>query len=236
LRRAGLHRITVSLDTLGPDRFRALTRRDQHRQVLDGIAAVRDAGFVGTKIDAVVIRGINDDELSDLIEFGRANDAEVRFIEYMDVPGATQWTMEDVVSRAEIPARLEKRYGSVTAVADEEFAPASRFLLTDGTMFGIVASTTAPFCARCDRSRLTADGMWYCCLYAPEGADLRRFLRSDASPDEIARRISDLVAEVWGVRDDRGAERRKANDVRSAFVPLGELWHDPHFEMHTRGG
>jgi len=101
LRRAGLHRITVSLDTLRPERFLAITRRDEHARVLDGIAAARREGFTGTKIDAVIIRGVNDDELSDLIGFGRANDAEVRFIEYMDVPGATQWTMKNIVSRAE---------------------------------------------------------------------------------------------------------------------------------------
>src|SRR3984893_12921332 len=105
LHRAGLHRVTVSLDTLRPERFLAVTRRDDHARVLDGIAAARRAGFSGTKIDAVIIRGVNDDELSDLIEFGRANDAEVRFIEYMDVPGATQWSLESTVSRAEILAR-----------------------------------------------------------------------------------------------------------------------------------
>jgi len=97
LRRAGLHRVSVSLDTLRPERFLAITRRDEHARVLDGIAAARREGFAGTKIDTVMIRGVNDDELCDLIEFGRANDAEVRFIEYMDVPGATQWTMKNIV-------------------------------------------------------------------------------------------------------------------------------------------
>src|SRR5712664_3611395 len=141
LRRAGLHRVTVSLDTLRPERFIAITRRE---------------GFAGTKIDAVIMRGVNDDELCDLIEFGRANDAEVRFIEYMDVPGATQWTMKHIVSRSEILARLERCYGQITAFASDSSAPASRFLLSDGTVFGIIASTTEPFCSRCDRSRLTA--------------------------------------------------------------------------------
>jgi GTP 3',8-cyclase len=236
LYRAGLHRVTVSLDTLRPERFLAITRRDDHARVLDGIAAARREGFSGTKIDAVIIRGVNDDELSELIEFGRANDAEVRFIEYMDVPGATQWSMKNIVSRAEILARLERCHGRITAVVSDDSAPASRFLLADGTVFGIIASTTAPFCARCDRSRLTADGIWYRCLYAVAGTDLRRVLRSAATPDEIAERIADLVRSVWSARTDRGAEQRKANHARTAFIPLDALQCDPHFEMHTRGG
>jgi cyclic pyranopterin phosphate synthase len=236
LHRAGLHRVTVSLDTLRPERFLAITRRDEHVRVLDGIAAARREGFSRTKIDAVIIRGVNDDELSDLIEFGRANDAEVRFIEYMDVPGATQWSLESTVSRAEMLATLERCYGHITAVACDSSAPASRFLLSDGTVFGIIASTTTPFCGRCDRSRLTADGIWYRCLYAMAGSDLRRLLRSVAQPDEIAARIADLIGSVWRVRADRGAEQRKANHERSAFIPLDALQRDPHFEMHTRGG
>jgi cyclic pyranopterin phosphate synthase len=236
LHRAGLHRVTVSLDTLRPERFLAITRRDDHARVLNGIAAARHEGFSRTKIDAVIIRGVNDDELSDLIEFGRANDAEVRFIEYMDVPGATQWTMKTIVSRSEMLGRLERCYGRITAVASDGSSPASRFLLPDGTVFGIIASTTAPFCARCDRSRLTADGIWYRCLYAMAGTDLRRILRSAARPDEIAGRIADLVRSVWRGRADRGAEQRKANHARTAFVPLDTLLCDPHFEMHTRGG
>ena len=236
LHRAGLHRVTVSLDTLRPERFLRITRRDEHARVLNGIATVRLAGFSGTKIDAVIMRGVNDDELGDLIEFGRANDAEVRFIEYMDVPGATHWNMQNVVSGAEMLANLERRYGRITAVASDGSAPASRFLLSDGTVFGIIASTTAPFCARCDRSRLTADGIWYRCLYAMAGTDLRSVLRGAGSRDETAARIADLVGSVWRARTDRGAEQRKADHARSAFVPLDALQRDPHFEMHTRGG
>ncbi len=105
LRGAGLGRVTVSLDTLRPERFRALTRRDTHARVLEGIAAVREAGWPGLKIDTVVIRGVNDDELVDLIEYGRRVEGEVRFIEYMDVGGATAWSMDQVVSRAEMLRR-----------------------------------------------------------------------------------------------------------------------------------
>jgi len=236
LRAAGLGRLTISLDTLQPERFRALVRQDMHADVLRGIRAAQDAGFRGTKIDAVVIRGFNDDELADLIEFGHEQNAEVRFIEYMDVPGATQWSLKNIVSQAEMLATLERSHGPIAACASDSSAPASRFLLSDGTVFGVIASTTAPFCGRCDRSRLTADGIWYRCLYAMAGTDLRRLLRSAAPPDEIAARIADLIGSVWRVRADRGAEQRKANHARSAFVPLDALQRDPHFEMHTRGG
>jgi cyclic pyranopterin phosphate synthase len=232
LRAAGLHRVTVSLDTLRADRFVALTRRTTHAQVLEGIRSVPRAGFTGTKLDTVVMRGVNDDELADLIEFGKTVPAEVRFIEYMDVGGATRWSMDQVVSRAEMLERLEERYGRITPVVEESTAPADRYQLPDGTVFGIIASTTAPFCADCDRSRLTADGMWYLCLYALTGVDLRAPLRAGASVDELA----DLITGGWRARSDRGAEDRLALRDRSPLIQIGGLKRDPHLEMHTRGG
>jgi len=232
LRRAGLGRLTVSLDTLRPDRFLAMTRRDEHSRVLAGLAAARAAGFSGTKIDAVIVRGVNDDELADLIEFGRASGAEVRFIEYMDVAGATKWRAENVMSRDEMLAQLARRYGDIDPLTEDSPAPAERFVLPDGTVFGIIASTTAPFCRRCDRSRLTADGMWYRCLYATSGSDLRALLRRGACKEAIAAEIS----ATWRAREDRGAETRKAERFRGAFVAVDELRRDPHLEMHTRGG
>jgi cyclic pyranopterin phosphate synthase len=262
LRQAGLRRITVSLDTLRRDRFRALTRYDELPRVLEGIAAARrtfaavddadarqspgrmssgpgrgSSQATGTsdravKIDTVVIRGVNDDELADLLEYGRTSDAEVRFIEYMDVGGATRWTPSRVVSKAEILERLTERYGPIEALAETSSAPAERFVLRDGVVFGIIASTTEPFCRSCDRSRLTADGMWYMCLYATEGLDLRDALRGGASATELR----DLVAAAWRARQDRGAETRLALGDRRAFVPITTLRRDPHLEMHTRGG
>src|SRR6202047_911036 len=171
LRAAGLHRVTLSLDTLRPERFLALTGRDTHAQVLAGIAAARRAGFGKLKLDTVVLRGTNDDELADLIEFGRQAGAEVRFIEYMDVGGATEWSFDKVFTRAEMLDRLGKRYGAIIPLGENSSAPAERVRLPDGTVFGIIASTTTPFCRRCDRSRLTADGLWYLCLYAQAGVD-----------------------------------------------------------------
>jgi cyclic pyranopterin phosphate synthase len=232
LRAAGLHRVTVSLDTLNPDRFATLTRRTHHAQVLEGIAAVPRAGFTSTKLDTVVIRGVNDDELADLIEFATRVPAEVRFIEYMDVGGATRWSLEQVVSRAEMLARLTQRYGRIEPVVETSTAPADRFRLPDGTVFGIISSTTAPFCADCDRSRLTADGVWYLCLYAMRGIDLRGPLRGGASDTQLRA----LVTGGWGARTDRGAEDRLALGQRTPLVQIGGLRRDPHLEMHTRGG
>jgi GTP 3',8-cyclase len=232
LKDAGLHRITVSLDTLRPERFAALTRRTTHAQVLEGIASVARAGFTGTKIDTVVMRGVNDDELADLIEYGRQAPAEVRFIEYMDVGGATRWSMEQVVSRQEILERLAARYGPIEPVVERSTAPADRYRLPDGTVFGIIASTTAPFCADCDRSRLTADGMWYLCLYAQQGTDLRGPLRRSASTEQLKA----LILPTWQARSDRGAEERLARRGREPLISIGRLRQDPHLEMHTRGG
>jgi cyclic pyranopterin phosphate synthase len=232
LRAAGLHRVTVSLDTLRPERFVALTRRNTHAQVLEGIAAVPRAGFTGTKLDTVVIRGVNEDELADLIEFGRRVPGEVRFIEYMDVGGATRWSLDQVVSRKEMLEVLERRYGRIEPVIEDSTAPADRFRLPDGTVFGIISSTTAPFCADCDRSRLTADGLWYLCLYAMRGIDLRGPLRGGASNDQLKA----LLTGGWTARTDRGAEERLALGQRTPLVQIGGLKRDPHLEMHTRGG
>jgi GTP 3',8-cyclase len=231
LRDAGLHRLTVSLDTLQPQRFRDLTRYDEIERVLEGIAAAAPL-FPGLKIDTVVIRGVNDDELVDLLEFGRTHGAEVRFIEYMDVGGATHWSMPRVMSRREMLTKLEEHYGAITPVIEQSSAPADRYRLPDGTTFGIISSTTEPFCDSCDRSRLTADGLWYLCLYASHGTDLRRPLRSGASADQLAQ----LIRATWEVRSDRGAEERLANRDRSTLIPVDRLRRDPHLEMHTRGG
>lgn len=233
LREAGLHRLTISLDTLRPDRFTSLTQRGTHGEVLAGIAAATATGLTDLKIDTVVMRGFNADELADLIEFGRSVSAEVRFIEYMDVGGATGWTPEKVFSRAEILEELSKIYGGYEELRKTDVAPADRFQLPDATVFGIISSTTQPFCATCDRSRLTADGMWLRCLYAMTGTDLRTPLRSGASDDELR----DLISGIWSQRRDRGAvERVRQRKDGQVFVSLESLKRDPHLEMHTRGG
>ncbi|MSO82824.1 MAG: hypothetical protein EXQ53_05960, partial [Acidobacteria bacterium] len=170
--------------------------------------------------------------LVDLIEFGRGHGAEIRFIEYMDVGGATHWSMERVVPRTRMLATLAEHYGSIAPVEEVSSAPADRYRLPDGTVFGIISSTTEPFCQDCDRSRLTADGLWYLCLYAPLGIDLRGALRRGADSDELAM----LIRAAWEARHDRGAEARLAARDRSPLIPIDTLRRDPHLEMHTRGG
>ena len=231
LHAAGLHRITVSLDTLRPDRFQALTRFDALPKVLAGIDEAR-RHFSAVKLDTVLIRGINDDEIVSLLEYGRRVGAEVRFIEYMDVGGATQWTPDRVVSRQEVLELLGREYGPIVAVIEDTSAPADRFRLPDGTVFGIISSTTDPFCRSCDRSRLTADGMWYRCLYATTGTDLRTPLRAGMSHEDILT----IIKSGWLGRADRGAEERLALRHRAPLVPASSLKKDPHLEMHTRGG
>jgi cyclic pyranopterin phosphate synthase len=232
LRAAGLHRITVSLDTLHADRFHRLTRMKELSSVLAGIDAAVGAGFSALKLDTVLIRGVNDDEIVALLEYASGIGAELRFIEYMDVGGATRWTGGAVVSRREMLDRIAAHYGAVLPIAEQSSAPADRFLLPDGTTFGIISSTTEPFCASCDRSRLTADGVWLLCLYASTGTDLRRPLRAGATREELGR----LIQTIWSMRADRGAEERLGMDRETTLIPIRTLKRDAHLEMHTRGG
>lgn len=235
LRRAGLRRVTVSLDTLQPERFRALTRRDNLQNVLEGIRAAGDAGFDRIKFNTVVVRDFNDDELSDILALARETNAEARFIEYMDVGGATRWTRKAVVARDEMLARLTKTFGRIEPLAGRGAMPAERYTLADGTTFGIIASVTAPFCGDCDRSRLTVDGVWLLCLYTETGVNLREMLRGGKSVAEIASHIE----QIWKTRTDRGAEERQRLDfsgTRESLYQIQDLRRHPHREMHTRGG
>lgn len=232
---AGLHRITVSLDTLKPERFKALTRRDTLAQVFEGIESVGRVGFQGLKLDTVAMKGYNDDELIPLIEYGKRVNGEVRFIEYMDVGGANDWSADKVLSRKEILAKLSQYYGAIEPVREISSAPAQRFRLPDGTTFGIIPSTTMPFCSTCDRSRLTADGMWYLCLYAKSGLDLRKPIRDRRSREDLV----SMIQSVWETRKDRGAEERKeleGSAGRGQYIDIARLRQDPHLEMHARGG
>jgi cyclic pyranopterin phosphate synthase len=232
LKAAGLSRLNISLDTMRPDRFAALTRQNQHAAVLDAIV---QAGrlFSGNKLDTVVMRGVNDDELVDLIEYGASVGAEVRFIEYMDVGGATHWRRDLVVPRVELIRRLRAHFGPITPIEEPgSSAPAERFALPDGRTFGVIASTTEPFCRTCDRGRLTADGVFYSCLYATEGLPLRAPLRAGLSPAGLQTMLQDR----WTRRADRAAEIRHELRDRSVFLPVTVLRADPHLEMHKRGG
>jgi len=234
LRDAGLDRVTISLDTLRSERLATLSHTTHHTDILDGIHAATRAGFKTVKLNTVVIRGFNDDELADLVAFARGIRAEPRFIEYMDVGGATRWTREQVVPAAEILERITQACGPAHPLdrGQRGSAPADRFCLADGTTFGIIASVTAPFCETCDRARLTADGTLLLCLYAESGVDLREPLRRGANESELAA----IIAAAWRTRNDRGALDRQGLMARGALYPLERLRADPHREMHTRGG
>jgi GTP 3',8-cyclase len=233
LRAAGLQRVTISFDTLRPERMRQFARSAKHADVLEGIEAARAAGFEEVKLNSVVVRGFNDDEVGELFEFARLRGLEIRFIEYMDVGGATHWSLDRVISREKILEILRGRYGSIETLHDPgDSAPAERFRLRDGTRFGVIASTTAPFCRTCDRSRLTADGTWLLCLYGETGLDLRELVRGGADDAEIAARI----AATWSARVDRGAEERVEAPQRGILYQIDSLRADPRREMHTRGG
>jgi cyclic pyranopterin phosphate synthase len=229
---AGLDRVTVSLDTLRPDRYQALTRSNGIEKVFRGIKAAREAGFRELKIDSVILRGTNEDEIVDLVEFGKDIGAEVRFIEYMDVGGATQWSMDRVFPKAQILETLKNHYGTVEPMDETRWAPANRFRLDDRTVLGVISSITDPFCRTCDRSRLTADGLWYLCLYTEKGIDLRQLLRNQVPRKDI----QSLICTHWKAREDRGAEIRSELTDRSTLVEAEELRRNPHREMHTRGG
>ena len=232
LRASGLARITVSLDTLKRERYASFTGTDQLSAVLKGLEAIRAAGFESTKINTVVLRGFNDDEISSMLDFARRERVELRFIEYMDVGGATAWASSQVVSSEEILERIRTSHGSVEILPARGSAPSQRYRTSEGVVFGVIASVTEPFCSACDRARITADGTLYTCLYGEIGTDLRRLLRQDGGEAELRRVFED----TWRLREDEGAVNRAQEPERSAWVSVDRLRKEPRLEMHTRGG
>ena len=196
LKDAGLRRINISLDSLQRDRFLELTRRDELDTVLDGIDAAIDAGFEPVKINAVVMRGINDDELVDFARFGRERGVVVRFIEWMPLDADEGWTNDRVVSQKEIVEAISKEFPLEPIQRGHE--PAQRFRYLDGQgEVGVIASVTQAFCGDCDRVRLTAEGQLRNCLFAVDEFDLRTLVRGGASDDEIASEIERGVLAKW---------------------------------------
>ena len=228
---AGLDRVTVSLDAVDADVFRAMAGRDDLPTVLEGLESV--AHRPGLKIDSVIINGINDGQVVPLLNLGQSLGAEVRFIEYMDVGGATRWSSEQVYRQDQILAAVARRYGEVLTLPGRGSAPAQRVQAgSDGPIFGVIASVSRPFCRSCDRARLTADGQLLSCLYARQGSDLRALLRSGADDETILM----ALRRFWGQRADRGAEERAALRARGPLADVAELQENVHLEMHTRGG
>jgi cyclic pyranopterin phosphate synthase len=196
---AGLRRINVSLDSLQRDRVLAVTRRDCLDQVLDGIDAAIDAGLAPVKVNAVLVRGVNDDEVVDFATFGRERGVSVRFIEFMPLDASGEWTSDKVVARDEIVAAVDAVYPLDVAGHDHDGPePAEVFRYRDGKGdVGIIASVTNAFCASCDRVRLTADGQLRSCLFALDELDLRALLRSGASDEDIAAAVERCVGAKW---------------------------------------
>ncbi len=197
LRSAGLDRLNVSLDSLDRQRFFEMTRRDELHRVLDGIEAAKEVGFGPVKINTVVQRDVNDDEILDLAAFGREQGVEVRFIEFMPLDASGGWTDASVVGQDEIVARIDAVY-PVEQVPARGAAPADRWRYLDGGgTVGVIPSVTKPFCGDCDRVRLTADGQFRTCLFATDEFDLRRAMRAGESDDELAARIERAVGTKW---------------------------------------
>ncbi|WP_106848990.1 GTP 3',8-cyclase MoaA [Blastococcus sp. Marseille-P5729] len=189
LKDAGLDRVNISLDTLAPERFVALTRRDRLHDVLDGIAAAQQAGLTPVKINTVLMRGVNDDEAPALLRWCLAHGYELRFIEQMPLDGGHIWDRHQMITAQEILAELQQHFDLTPDPAHRGAAPAETWLVDGGPIrVGVIGSVTRPFCGDCDRTRLTADGQIRNCLFATEESDLRAALRGGASDDELADR------------------------------------------------
>jgi cyclic pyranopterin phosphate synthase len=196
LAEAGVNRLNVSLDTLRPDRFAAITRRDRLADVLDGMEAARTAGLSPVKINTVLLRGVNDDEATDLLRFAVARGFELRFIEQMPLDAQHGWQRAEMVTAGEILAALRTAFALTPDREDRGAAPAERWLVDGGpATVGVIASVTRPFCGACDRTRLTADGQVRSCLFARTETDLRALLRDGSTNEEIAEAWR---AAMWG--------------------------------------
>jgi cyclic pyranopterin phosphate synthase len=196
LKTAGLGRLNISLDSLRPDRFEALTRRDELTKVLDGIRAAVEAGFEPVKVNVVVVRGVNDDEIVEFARFGRDEGVTVRFIEFMPLDADHRWSHGQVVPSAEIVAAVDAVFPTEPVQRGSEPAERHRYLDGGGEV-GVIGTVTEPFCSSCDRVRLTADGQLRACLFATDETDLRTLLRAGATDDDLAAAIAATVASKW---------------------------------------
>ncbi|GAA3034071.1 GTP 3',8-cyclase MoaA [Microbacterium dextranolyticum] len=233
LREAGLRRLNISIDTLRRDRFRHLTRRDRLGDVLDGIAAAAASGLRPLKLNAVAMRGINDDEIVDLVEFALAHDAQLRFIEQMPLDAGHTWDRSSMVTRAEILEALSARW-RLTAVPGRGGAPAEKWTLDGGpATVGVIASVTAPFCGACDRLRLTADGQLRNCLFSTGEYDLVPALRGEPGTGD-----ADGDAVPAGDAGPHPASDARIDAVLRACVAgklPGHAIDDPSFLQPARG-
>jgi cyclic pyranopterin phosphate synthase len=225
LKANGLRRVTVSLDSLDPAIFRQASGGfDGVERVLDGIEAAREAKLTPIKVNTVVQRGLSDDGVLDLLERFRGTGVIVRFIEYMDVGNRNHWAPDRVVTSRELKDLIETRWPLVPVAAGYRGEVAERYRFVDGEgEVGFISSVSQPFCGDCTRARLSSEGILYTCLFATHGTDLRGPLRAGASDEELL----DMIRGIWGARDDRYSEQRKA---------LGRKRSDKKIEMYYIGG
>lgn len=227
LKSAGLGRINVSLDTLREDRFRELTQRGELNHVLDGVRVAKEAGLGPIKINAVVMKGFNDDEILDLVDYGRDNGLEMRFIEFLDVGNANTWSLDRTVPKERIVEIIHSRHPLEEVGRGDDRAPSVDYRYLDGSgRVGIIGSLTEPFCARCTRARLTADGLLVTCLFSESGFDLKTPLRAGKGDAEIGETIRSL----WAERTDRYSDQRW-EAIQSGTYKAGKK-----IEMITLGG
>ncbi|MGW6357537.1 GTP 3',8-cyclase MoaA [Streptomyces sp. NPDC055092] len=205
LKQVGLDRVNVSLDTLRPDVFKTLTRRDRHKDVIAGLEAASEAGLTPVKVNSVLMPGLNDDEAPELLAWAVEHEYELRFIEQMPLDAQHGWKRDGMITAGDILTSLRTRFALTPEGSGERgSAPAERWLVDGGPQrVGVIASVTRPFCSACDRTRLTADGQVRTCLFASEETDLRAALRSDSGDDEIAR-IWKLA--MWGKKAGSGLD------------------------------
>jgi GTP 3',8-cyclase len=230
LKAAGLQRINVSIDSLKPDRFRQITKRGDLDKVLEGLFAAKNHGLHPIKINAVIERNVNDDEILDLVAFSREHGFAIRFIEYMDVGNANQWKSEKMVSKKEILEIINAHFPLREIGREKGSAPSVDYQFLDGNGdIGVIASVTEPFCGTCTRARLTADGKFVTCLFSSQGYDLKKLMRSGATDTEILQ----VLSSIWLKRKDRYSEERLA----ALHSPTG---YDPKehrkIEMISLGG
>ena len=229
LKQAGLRRINISIDTLEPEKFKRMTKRGDLSKVLEGIFAAKNTGLTPIKLNAVVERGVNDDDILPLVEFSRQHGFAMRFIEYMDVGNSNNWTSEKLVPKKEIIEKIHSRYPLREVGRHQGSAPSVDYEFVDGGGdIGVIASVTEPFCSSCTRIRVTADGKIVTCLFSQLGHDVKSHLRGGATDAEIAQLISNL----WRSRTDRYSAERLEALKSSSYDPKSHH----KIEMISLGG
>lgn len=229
LKKAGLRRVNISIDTLDAEKFKRMTKRGDLNKVLEGIFAAKKAGIAPIKLNAVIERGVNDDDILPLVEFSRTHGFAMRFIEYMDVGNSNNWTSAKLVTKKEIIEKIAARYPLKEVGRDRGSAPSVDYEFVDGQGdIGVIASVTEPFCSSCTRIRLTADGKIVTCLFSHVGHDIKARLRAGASDQEI----SEFIGNVWRKRTDRYSAERLEALKTSTYDPKSHK----KIEMISLGG